>query len=774
MNEADTRAELIDPALKEAGWGVVDRSRVKREENITAGRIQGAGRRGEQSIADYVLYYKGHKLAVIEAKSKEKHVTEGLGQAKKYAQLLGIRYTYSTNGVSIYRADMETGAEGEVDCYPTPDELWDMTHSERLEWRELFGEVPYHITKFEPRYYQHNAISKALEKIAQGSDRILLTLATGTGKTVIAFQLAWKLFHSRWNLGGKPTRRPRILFLADRNILANQAFNSFSAFPEDALVRIAPSEIRKKGQVPKNGSIFFTIFQTFMSGTDADGNSAPYFGEYPKDFFDFIVIDECHRGGANDESNWRGILEYFSPAVQLGLTATPKRDNNADTYAYFGEPVYIYSLKEGINDGFLTPFRVKQVDTTIDEYVYTSDDTVEEGEVQEGKEYTESDFNRIIEIKEREEYRVKLFMEQIDQNQKTIVFCATQNHALAVRDLINQISSSTNPDYCARVTASDGKIGEQHLEVFQDNEKTIPTILTTSQKLSTGVDARNVRNIVLMRPVNSMIEFKQIIGRGTRLYEGKDYFTVYDFVEAYRHFQDPEWDGEPLQPEPPTGGGTDGIEGPPTTTTPTEPEGEGAGAAPKKIKIKLADGKERLIQSMIQTSFWSPDGTPISAPEFVSKLFGDLPALFTNEAELRKIWGNPESRKTLLQGLEDKGYGLDELDEVKRLIAAEKSDIFDVLAYVSYALPTITREQRVEDHKEIIFNKYSEKQQEFINFVLQHYVNEGVRELDSEKLPDLLELKYDSIPDAVAQLGNVKDIRDMFIGFQEALYSKEA
>jgi|13_taG_2_1085334.scaffolds.fasta_scaffold01788_3 type I restriction enzyme R subunit len=772
MNEADTRAELIDPALKEAGWGVVDRSRVKREENITAGRIQGAGKRGEQSIADYVLYYKGHKLAVIEAKSKEKHVTEGLGQAKKYAQLLGIRYTYSTNGISIYRADMETGAEGAVDRYPTPDELWDMTHSERLEWRELFGEVPYQITKFEPRYYQHNAISKALEKIAQGSDRILLTLATGTGKTVIAFQLAWKLFHSRWNLGGKPTRRPRILFLADRNILANQAFNSFSAFPEDALVRIAPSEIRKKGQVPKNGSIFFTIFQTFMSGTDADGNSAPYFGEYPEDFFDFIVIDECHRGGANDQSNWRGILDYFSPAVQLGMTATPKRDNNADTYAYFGEPVYIYSLKEGINDGFLTPFRVKQIKTTLDKYIYTSDDTVEQGEVQGGKEYTESSFNRIITIDEREEYRVKLFMEQIDQNQKTIVFCATQDHALAVRDLINQISSSSNPDYCARVTASDGKIGEQHLEVFQENEKTIPTILTTSQKLSTGVDARNVRNIVLMRTVNSMIEFKQIIGRGTRLYEGKDYFTVYDFVEAYKHFQDPEWDGEPLEPEPPAGGGTGGIERPPPTTPPTKPKGDGE--APKKIKIKLADGKERLIQSMIQTSFWSPDGTPISAPEFVSKLFGDLPALFTNEAELRKIWGNPESRKTLLQGLEDKGYGLDELDEVKRLIAAEKSDIFDVLAYISYALPTITRQQRVEDHKEIIFNKYSEKQQEFINFVLQHYVNEGVRELDSEKLPDLLELKYDSIPDAVAQLGNVKDIRDMFIGFQEALYSKEA
>lgn len=770
MNEADTRAELIDPALKEAGWGVVEGSRVKREE-ITLGRIQGAGKRGEQCIADYVLYYKGHKLAVIEAKADEKPVTEGLGQAKKYAQMLKTRFTYSTNGKGIYQADMETGTEGDVERYPTPDELWQMTYAKHLEWRDRFGEVPFHITKFEPRYYQHNAITEALEKIAEGEDRILLTLATGTGKTVIAFQLAWKLFHSRWNLSREATRRPRILFLADRNILANQAYNSFSAFPEDALVRIAPDEIRKKGRVPKNGSIFFTIFQTFMSGRDANGNDAPYFGEYPEDFFDFIIIDECHRGGANDESNWRGILDYFSPAVQLGLTATPKRENNADTYAYFGEPVYIYSLKEGINDGFLTPFRVKQIDTTLDEYIYTSDDKVEEGDVQYGKQYTEAEFNRIIEIKEREEYRVRLFMEQIDQNQKTLVFCATQEHALAVRDLINQISTSTNPDYCARVTARDGAIGEQHLKVFQDNEKTIPTILTTSQKLSTGVDARNVRNIVLMRPVNSMIEFKQIVGRGTRLYDGKDYFTIYDFVEAYKHFSDPEWDGEPLEPEPPkppkppTGGGGGGE--------PPEPPG-GGGPKPKKIKVKLADGKERMIQNMIQTSFWSPDGKPMSASEFVSKLFGDLPALFTNEEKLRSIWSKPESRKTLLQGLEDKGYGHDELEEVKKLISAEKSDVFDVLAYIAFALPAITREQRVDDKKEVIFDHYSDKQQEFINFVLQHYVDEGVGELDDMKLPDLLELKYHSVPDAVSQLGSIKDIRDVFIGFQEYLYRKDA
>ena len=389
-----------------------------------------------------------------------------------------------------------------------------------------------------------------LEAIAAEKDRILLTLATGTGKTFIAFQIGWKLFHSRWNLSGEPSRRPRILFLADRNILADQAYNAFSPFPEDAMIRIEPESIRKKGKVPKNGSLFFTIFQTFMSGPPKDGKPSPYFGEYPPDFFDFVVIDECHRGGANDESTWRDILDYFAPAVQLGLTATPKRKDNVDTYKYFGEPVYIYSLKDGINDGFLTPFKVKQISTTLDEYVYTPDDKLMEGEIESGKLYTEPDFNKIIEIKEREAHRVKLFMDMIDQREKTLVFCATQDHALAVRDLINQMKTSKDPNYCQRVTANDGALGEQHLRDFQDNEKSIPTILTTSQKLSTGVDARNIRNIVLMRPINSMIEFKQIIGRGTRLYDGKDYFTIYDFVKAHHHFNDPEWDGEPAEPEP--------------------------------------------------------------------------------------------------------------------------------------------------------------------------------------------------------------------------------
>ncbi len=452
---------------------MVEGSRIRREYAITLGRLEGHGRRGKPLSADYVLVYRNTKLAVVEAKAWDEELTEGVGQAKNYAGMLGVRYTYSTNGRATYGIDMQEGTEGEVPSYPTPDELWDLTFAEQDAWRDRFAEIPFEDRGgyFQSRYYQDIAIERVLEAVAADRDRIQLTLATGTGKTFIAFQIAWKLFHSRWSLNREPARRPRILFLADRNILADQAYNAFSPFPEDALVRIAPDDIKKKGRVPKNGSPFFTIFQTFMSGPPKDGEPSPIFGEYPPDFFDFIVIDECHRGGANDESNWRGILEYFAPAVQFGLTATPKRKDNVDTYAYFGEPVYVYSLKEGINDGFLTPFRVKQISTTLDEYVYTSDDTMIEGEIETGKLYQEADFNKVIEIKEREAHRVKLFMEQVNQNDKTLVFCATQDHALAVRDLVNQMKTSKDPNYCHRVTANDGTLGEQHLRDFQDNER---------------------------------------------------------------------------------------------------------------------------------------------------------------------------------------------------------------------------------------------------------------------------------------------------------------
>jgi type I restriction enzyme R subunit len=769
VNEAETRAELIDPVLREAGWGVVADSRVRRE-TICPGRIEGAGRRGKPEIADYVLTFRNHKLAVIEAKPSDAPDTEGVAQAKFYAAKLQARFAYSTNGRRIYQIDMETGAEGYVSEYPAPQELWNLVFAKPNAWRDRFAAIPFEDKggQWQDRYYKHNAVQNALEAIATGKQRILLTLATGTGKTAIAFQIAWTLFQTRWNLSREPTRRPRILFLADRNILADQAYNAFSSFPEDALVRIKPDEIARKGRVPKNASIFFTIFQTFMSGTDNDGNPAPSFGDYPSDFFDFIVIDECHRGGANDESTWRGILEYFSPAVQLGLTATPKRRDNVDTYAYFGEPVYIYSLKEGINDGYLTPFKVKQIATTLDDYVYTPDDTVIEGEIEQGRRYKEPQFNRTIEIVEREKYRVELFMDAIDQREKTLVFCATQGHALLVRDLVNQMKTNSDPNYCVRVTADDGALGDQFLRTFQDNEKTIPTILTTSQKLSTGVDARNVRNIVLMRPINTMIEFKQIIGRGTRLFEGKDYFTIYDFVKAYEHFNDPEWDGEPLGqvvagPKE-KGSKSDGASDIAADEEPQE--------MPKKIKIKLADGKERTIQHMMATTFWSPDGKPISAAQFVERLFGELPQFFKDEDELRRIWSRPDTRKALLASLAEKGFSGEQLAEISRMINAEKSDLFDVLAYIAFALAPITRLERVEARKGNILSRYDEKLQAFLDFVLAQYVKQGVEELDQEKLASLLQLKYHSVADAADRLGGVPVIRDTFIGFQQYLYEE--
>ncbi|MEI6435689.1 MAG: DEAD/DEAH box helicase family protein [Bacteroidota bacterium] len=790
MNETETRAELIDPVLRAAGWGVVEGSRIRMEFPINKGRLIGHGQRSKPDKADYALQYKNRNLAVIEAKSSDKYYTEGVGQAKDYAGMLQVRFTYSTNGLRIYLIDMQEGTEGEVNVYPLPDELWEMTFGEQNKlqpvasaWREKLLAIPFEDRSgtWQPRYYQENAVTKVLEAISENKDRILLTLATGTGKTAIAFQIAWKLFQAKWNIRNDGQRSPRILFLADRNILADQAFNAFSAFEEDALVRINPSDIKKKGKVPKNGNVFFTIFQTFMSGP----NDTPYFGEYPKDFFDFIIIDECHRGGANDESSWRAIMEYFKPAVQLGLTATPKRTINADTYNYFGEPVYVYSLKEGINDGFLTPFKVKQIDTSIDEYIFTPDDTITEGDIEEGKVYTEEEINHIIEIKEREEYRVKIFMSLINQTEKSLVFCATQFHALAIRDLINQYATSKNPNYCHRVTANDGKIGEQHLRDFQDNEKNIPTILTTSQKLSTVVDAPEVRNIVLLRPINSMIEFKQIIGRGTRLFDGKDYFTIYDFVKAHHHFSDPEWDGEPEEPETPEPRPQKNPcqfcwQTPCICVRETEPEPcEVCGyvmcrcdtPSMRMIKVKLADGKGRQFQHMVKTTFWSPDGRPISAEEFLESLFGALPELFKSEDELRTIWSKPDTRKKLLAELSEKGFAKQQLQEFQRILNAENSDLYDVLAYIAFHSDIIERAIRADKAKIHLYN-YDPKQQEFLNFVLSQYVKEGVEELDETKIGDLLVLKYHAIADAKKELGDIATIRNTFIDFQTYLYDK--
>lgn len=779
MNEAQTRLNKIDPALKKAGWNVAEQSHIIVEYPITNGRVSKSVA-PKPLKADYILMYKGVKLAVVEAKSDEKDVSDGVAQAKQYAKMLNIRFTYSTNGDKIYAMNLETGDEDEVSAYPTPDELWTWTFGKADEWRDKFNEQPLfdNGTK-RPRYYQEIAINKALAAIAAGKDRILLTLATGTGKTFIAFQIAWKLFQTKWNVK-KTGNRPRILFLADRNVLANQAFNGFFGFAPDALVRIKPDSIKKSGKVPTNGSVFFSIFQTFMTGEEGKY----VFGEYPKDFFDLVIVDECHRGGAKDESNWRGILDYFSPAVQMGLTATPRREINADTYRYFGNPVYEYSLKQGIDDGYLTPFRHCKMQGTIDDYIYSPEDEVLTGEVEEGKVYTEKDFYAgNIYIKQRDEARVKEFMSHIKPDEKTLVFCATQNHAGQIRDMINRLHKG-NPEYAVRVTANDGEQGEQYLKEFQDNEKTIPTVLTTSQKLSTGVDALNVRNIVLLRPINSMIEFKQIIGRGTRLYVGKYYFTIYDFVKAYENFQDPAWDGEPVCPvcgnnpctceegdsDGEAEGGGDACEpNPDYNKKPRKDDDKEEVEKPERLEIRLSDGRTRRIRFIKSDMFWGANGKPVSAEEFLKAMFGQMPEFYTSLEDLREKWSSPKTREELLDRMSEAGYDKETLSRVRTLIDADNSDLLDVLEYISFNVEPILREERAKRTNSYI-STLSAQQQDFVNYVIDLYIREGIDELGTSKLPELLNMKYGSVQDGISFLGGLDIAKNTFYGFQRRLY----
>ncbi len=771
MNESDTRLHKIDPQLKAAGWGVLDGSRITTEYTFTKGKISQT-QKGKPKRADYVLIYKGVKLAIVEAKSDELSYAEGVDQAKQYADMLSIRFTYATNGNQIWEMDRKTMEEHFIAAYPSPEELWARTYGDVDEWRDKFNAQPYYDNGVkQPRYYQETAVRKVLEGIAKGEKRILLTLATGTGKTFIAFQIAYKLFETRWNLR-KTNTRPKILFLADRNVLANQAKNDFGGFKDDAMVRIKPGSVAKNGQVPTNGSVFFTIFQTFMCGPD----DSPYFGQYPKDFFDLIIIDECHRGGAKDESNWRGILEYFEPAVQLGLTATPRVDQNVNTYTYFTYHAYEYSLKQGIEDGFLTPFRHINMQSNIDDYIYSPEDEIVSGVVQQGKVYTEEDFYKgNIKIRQRDEARVKEFLAGIGETEKTLVFCATQAHAAEVRDMIN--AERKKKGYCQRVTANDGAAGEEYLSDFQDNEKTIPTVLTTSEKLSTGVDARNVRHIVLMRPVNSMIEFKQIIGRGTRIYDGKYYFTIWDFVHAYEKYAQPDWDGEPVCPKcgnnpctcvvKPRGHRDDVA---PTWTahddrpepTPDDPN--------EKLEIVLPDHRVRRIKFINSIMFWGADGKPVSAQKFIEEMFGRLPDFFQSSADLHKMWADPETREALLDKMNEAGYGKDILCDIRKLIDAENCDLLDVLEYIAYATTPIERKERAQRLTGYT-NNLGDAQKQFIEYMINAYVQSGIDELRMDKLKTLLELKFGSVGEGITALGGVPKARQTFKDFQYHLYA---
>lgn len=834
MNEAQTRFNKIDPKLRDSGWGIVPGSKILVEQSayIAPGRITTTGNKNPKK-ADYILEYKGQKLAVIEAKSDEKDVAEGVDQAKLYAEALKIRYTYSSNGDEIWFIDMGVmnskgeyiipSKEQDVDTFPSPQDLWQMTFPEENPWRDKFNLCALNRSGGrQPRYYQEIAIKNVLEAVAKQRNRILLTMATGTGKTYTAFQICWKLTQTKWNIrrsechlsslkDGRVSsdedevntkgvdRAPRILFIADRNILANQAINDFDQFPEDAMCRITPKELKKNNyKVPTARNLYFTIFQTMMTSPNAQkaeeqgiklpegATDQPYYMQYERNFFDFIIIDECHRGGANDESEWRKLMEYFDSAYQLGMTATPRRKDNVNTYAYFGNPVYTYSLKQGIEDGFLVPFRVDVSTSNIDDYKYEEGDIVKSGEIDPEKVYSESDFyNGRIQIKERDEHRVEEFLKKIDPDEKTIIFCATQKHAMIVRDMVNKHKQRPASNYCERVTADDGEVGEATLRAFQDNEKLLPTILTTSYKLSTGVDARNVRNIVLMRPIRNIVEFKQIIGRGTRLFDKKYYFTIYDFVGASDMFKDPDWDGDTYCPDCGNWPCTcmkkkpyalpDGTPDMASEPLPCPDCGNLPCTCDKPktnlIEVKLSTGRKLALETTWQQKIFFGDEF-ITLDEYVKKLFGRIPEFFSGADDLREKWSNPETREQLLTTLDEAGFAEDKLILLKNMLKMQKCDLLDVLEYIAYNSTPIERAKRVELVKKQYVDSLSKEQQEFDNLILQYYVSNGFKELSTDNLKTFINIKFNSVSDAKERLQmSIPDIRLHYIELQRRLYS---
>lgn len=787
FSEADTRAKLVTPQLVEDGWS---ENYIVREYYFTDGRKLVGNKRGKRYFVDYLLTYKNTNLAIVEAKAQSYDPLDGLQQSINYAQKLKVDFVYTTNGEKIYEHSLISGSGKYIDSYPSPHELFERKYPNIENKKENIITYPFHIEgNMKPRFYQQIAVQKSIEAIANNKDRILLTLATGTGKTYIAFQIVYRLFQSKWSRDGTD-RRPRILFLADRNILKLQAINQFNSMEKD-LVEITGKEIRNRGgKVPTNANLFFAIYQSIADRTsdipeeDLDDDVGGYYRQYPKNFFDLVLIDECHRGSANDEGSWRKILEHFDSAVHLGLTATPKRDDNGDTYKYFGDPIYEYSLKDGINDGFLTPYKVKRIRTNIDEYKFDPNDIID-GEFD--KEVVELDrFEREVIIPKRTELIAKTILQNMGKMDKTIVFCVNQKHALDMKVAIDKFKGIKDSNYCVRVTSDEGQIGRDFLEMFQDNDKDIPTILTSSKMLTTGVDAKNVRNVVLTAPIKSMTEFKQIIGRGTRVFEGKDFFTIVDFVGATNLFYDKEWDDDKSEYkediEEIVITEIEDILDDETTTNETKDNDTNKSdeshdeigtkeekANKEKITIDIRGRKLKIID--IETTYVGVDGIPLKTNEYLELLIGILGDFYDDEDGLREIWSSPANRKELLEKLRDMGIDESQLDDLKQIFEAKDSDIYDVLAHISFNIEIKTRSERVlsVENSEFVQKYHTDKAKEFIEFILQRYIKDGVKELGDDKLSDLVKLSGFDRDELKESFGSYK-MRDEYLGLQREIY----
>lgn len=784
-SEADTRSKFIDPQLFASAW---EEKHIIREWYFTDGRKIGGGKRGKQCFADYVLVDQGIHLAIIEAKKYGLPPTDGLEQVKEYGKKLHVRRVYSTNGQKIYEFDLQEWTGDYIDAFPTPAQLYQRYIDPSATRKQQLLAIPYRSEwNIKPRYYQHIAVTRTLSAIAEWVERILLTLATGTWKTRIAYRISQKLFDAKWTHDGS-NRRPRILFLADRNILVDQAMNTYNPLEKDIL-KITGKEIKKRnGKVPTNANIFFAIYQAIISWSDEEtearwvevieGKSVSwYYEKYPADFFDLIIIDECHRWWANEEGTRHAILQHFSSAVQLWLTATPKRDDNIDTYDYFWEPLYEYSLREWINDGFLTPYKVKRIQTSLDELVLNDDDEVIQWEKEQDV-YTVKEFNKKIILPQYNNLIAEKIIKEMWRDDKAIVFCVDQQHAANMRDSINRFKQVKHPDYCVRVTSNEWERGRQFLEDFQDNDKTIPTILTSSQMLTTGVDAKNVRTIILLRNIGSMVEFKQIIGRWTRLFEGKEFFVIMDFTGATKKFYDEDWDGPPAPLDISDETQEEDIiyDTSPDTddTLIKEPEKSYDPTPPKpKLEVKLSEDRSiRIIN--VETRYIDESGKPMSASEFLEQLVGKLPRLYKDEKQLRKLRANPDTRKELLSQLESMGVSDEQFSSLKAMFDAPDSDIFDILAHLSFSAQMKTRHERavrVRDHKIIFDQAPSLGAKEFLEFVLSYYEDHGSTELIRDKIGDIIDLYgKGTTPDMMKIFGWGEKLLKAWYGMQEELF----
>jgi type I restriction enzyme R subunit len=772
ITEADTCRKYVLPKLIQAGWDNEPHSFTE-QKSITDGRIVVSGnktRRRPQKRPDYLLRYtRDFMIAVIEAKAAYKSASDGLQKAKEYAEILGLKFAYSTNGHGIIEFDYLNGQERELNSFPSPDELWVRLRAVQDLNEEVTKRLltPSFVNSDKVlRYYQEIAINRTVQAILQGKPRILLTMATGTGKTLVAFQICWKLWNTRWNRTGA-YRRPKILYLADRNILVDDPKDKDFAPFGDARKKI------ENGVANKSREIYFSTYQAIAKDERRPG----LYKEYAPDFFDLIIVDECHRGSAHDESNWREILEYFEPAYQLGMTATPLREDNRDTYRYFGNPLYTYSLRQGIDDGFLAPYRVHRVVTTYDAAGWrpSKGDLDRYGREIPDEEYHTPDFERVVALRARTDCVARHLTEFLKKNNpfdKTIVFCVDQEHADEMRRAINNLNTELVqkfPDYVCRVTSDEKEIGRGNLSKFQELETITPAIVTTSKLLTTGVDVQTCKNVALVRVINSMTEFKQIIGRGTRVRDdyGKLFFNILDYTgSATRLFADPEFDGDPAL----------------IIEEKIDEKGEVITTSYETLEEKISDINEEDVgqetiplisddSEGIRRKFYFDGGYVEIAAHLVYELdtegkqlrvvkFTDYTAekvrtLYPSAAELRRQWINPDQRSEIIALLEERGISFEELASVVR---QPDADPFDLLCHIAFNKPLRTRRERADRlrrEKKDFFNQYSPEAKIILNELLDKYADHGTAQF---VIPEVLKVS------PISQHGNVAEIAGFFGG----------